>query len=326
MSLGRLLTAGLGVALATMVAWTGGSAQPKFPSRPITLINSFTPGGPADIHFRVLAAQMEKVLGVPIVIENKPGANGTLGPATMAASAKPDGHTISYIGTAVVMLPLLQKTAFDPMKDFTYIIGLSRYNYVLVVHKDSPWKTWEDLVADARANPGKISYGTFGTNGTHHLAMEHIERQIGVKFTHVPMRGASEQVAGIMGNHIQFAITGGLGYQMVEQGQFRALQSWTTGRNVRFPDLPTLADAGLKLEIDVTTPYGIAGPKGMSPQVVQTLHDAMKKASESPENLEVLKKLDQDNFYMNSADFRAFLIDQGKIFQHSLEEMGVIKK
>src|SRR6185436_18300534 len=147
------------------------------------------------------------------VVDNKPGAGGTLGPATMAATAKPDGYTVSNIGAQVLLLPLVQKTAFDPLKDFTYIIGLSSYRYIVVVHKDAPWQSWNDLVADARTNPGKLSYASFGTHGVHHLAMEQLQKQRGVKFTHVPMRGASEQVTAIMGGHVQFAPTGGLGYQ-----------------------------------------------------------------------------------------------------------------
>jgi tripartite-type tricarboxylate transporter receptor subunit TctC len=161
------------VVLAVVLACAGGApsarAEVKFPSRPITMINPFTPGGPIDIHFRVLAPQAEKVFGVSVVVDNKPGAGGTLGPATMAATAKPDGYTISNIGSSVLLLPLLQKTAFDPLKDFTYIINFSSYRYIVVVHKDAPWRSWNDLVADARKNPGKLSYGSFGTHGAIHL-------------------------------------------------------------------------------------------------------------------------------------------------------------
>ena len=322
----RLAVATLTIVLACVTGVPAARADAKFPTRPITLINPFTPGGPIDIHMRVLAAQAEKVFGVPVVVDNKPGAGGTLGPATMAATAKPDGYTIAEIGSSVLLLPLLQKTAFDTLKDFTYIINLSNYRYIVVVHKDSPWRTWNDLVAEARKEPGKLSYGSFGTNGAVHLAMEQIATSIGVKFTHVPMRGASEQVAALMGGHIQFAPTGGLGYQMIDQGQFRPLLTFTPGRNPRFPELPTPAEVGAKLDIDVTTPYGLAGPRGMDPKIVKILHDGFKKASETPEAREVLKKLEQDYFYLNSADYRAHIERQIDAYRRALDVMGIKKQ
>ena len=326
MSSYQLAVAVLAVSLACVTGVPAARADAKFPSRPITLINPFTPGGPIDIHLRVLAPQAEKVFGVSVVVDNKPGAGGTLGPATMAATAKPDGYMLAEIGSSVLLLPLLQKTAFDTLKDFTYIINLSSYRYIVVVQKDSPWQSWNELVADARKNPGKLSYGSFGTNGAIHLAMEQIAAQQGVKFTHVPMRGASEQVAGLMGGHIQFAPTGGLGYQMIEQGQFRALLTFTPGRNPRFPELPTLAEVGVKLDIDVTTPYGLAGPRGMDPKIVKILHDGFKKASEMPESREVLKKLEQEYFYLNSADYTAHIKRQIDAYRRSLDAMGSITK
>jgi tripartite-type tricarboxylate transporter receptor subunit TctC len=326
MSSYRCALAALAVILTLVAGVPAARADVKFPSRPITLINPFTPGGPIDIHLRGLVPQAEKVFGVSVVVDNKPGASGTLGPATMAATAKPDGYTLSEIGTSVLLLPLQQKTTFDTLKDFTYIINLSSYRYIIVVHKDSPWKTWNDFVADAKKNPGKLSYGSFGTNGTIHLATEQLATKLGVKFTHVPMRGASEQVAGLMGKHIDFAPTGGLGYQMVEQGQFRALLSFTAGKNPRYPDLPTFADIGVKIDIDVTTPYGIAGPKGMDPKIVQILHDGFKKASEMPASLAVIKKLEQDYAYLSSADYTASIKQQIEAYRKALDAMGITKK
>src|ERR1043166_171713 len=134
----------------------------KYPTRPVTLIVPWPAGGTGDLGMRALATATEKHLGQPIVIENKSGASGTIGPANMAANAKPDGYTVGQLPLSVFRMPFIQKTSFDPAKDFTYVIHISGNTFGVVVKSDSPWKTFQDLIADAKANPGKINYGTPG--------------------------------------------------------------------------------------------------------------------------------------------------------------------
>src|SRR5215207_647421 len=189
------------VALIGIVLAGAAHAQP-FPSRPVTLIVPWPAGGTTDIGMRALATATEKHLGQPIVIENRPGAGGTLGPGQMANSARPDGYTLAQIPITVFRLPYMQKTAFDPTKDFTYIIGLTGYTFGVVVKSDARWKTFQDFLADAKANPGKINYGTPGAGTSLHITMEQIAKQRGIKWVHIPFKGSAETTNALLGGHI----------------------------------------------------------------------------------------------------------------------------
>src|SRR6266566_3381003 len=148
------------VLAAGFAAWIGAAHAQNFPVRPVTLIVPWPAGGSTDIGMRALASATEKHLGQSIVIENKPGAGGTIGPANMAAGAKSDGYTVAQLPITVFRMPFIQKTSFDPTKDFTYIIHITGYTFGVVVKADAPWKTFGELIDYARANPGKINYGT----------------------------------------------------------------------------------------------------------------------------------------------------------------------
>jgi tripartite-type tricarboxylate transporter receptor subunit TctC len=322
-----------GVSAATRLAATaavmwGGSAvaQEKFPSRPITLIVPFAAGGPVDIHMRPLADQMSKVFGVPVVVDVKPGAGGTLGPATMAATAKPDGYTISELPSGIYSVPVMQKVSFDPAKDFTYIIHLSGYRFVVIAPTESKWKTWKELVADVKANPGKITYASTGTGGALHLGMEAIAQVLDMKLVHLPTKGASEQVATYLGGHVQFIPTGGLAVAQVESGKSRPLLVWTETPLRSYPGAPTAKDEGIKTQLSLTFPYGIGGPKGMKPEIVKALHDGIKTAMETPEVKKVVENLEQDNIYKNSADYTKFAQEQIAATKTALEGMGLAAK
>src|SRR2546430_9256713 len=178
---------------AVGLVFSAGSAQAQsFPSRPVTLIVPWPAGGSTDVGMRALASATEKHLGQPIVIENRPGGSGTLAPGQMAASAKPDGYTITQIPIAVFRFPFMTKTTFDPSADFTYIIGISGYTFGVVVRDDAPWKTFQEFLADAKTNPGKINYGTPGAGTSLHITMEQIAKRQGLKWTHVTFKGNSE--------------------------------------------------------------------------------------------------------------------------------------
>src|SRR5947208_12092426 len=172
--------------LAVGLAFAAGAAQAQsFPTRPITLIVPWPAGGTTDVGMRALASATEKHLGQPIVIENRPGGSGTLGPGQMAATAKPDGYTIAQIPITIFRFPFMTKTTFDPSTDFTYIIGVSGYTFGVVVRADAPWKTFQEFLADAKANPGKINYGPPVAGTSLHLTLEHIAKRPGIASTHV---------------------------------------------------------------------------------------------------------------------------------------------
>ena len=195
---GRLL----GLVLSAGLAASAAHAQ-TFPNRPVNLIVPWPAGGTTDVVMRALATATEKHLGQSLVIENRGGASGTLGPAHMAANAKPDGYTVAQIPITVFRLPHMRKTTFDPAKDFTYIIGLTGYTFGVVVRKDAPWKTFQELLADAKANPTKINYGTPGAGTSLHITMEQIAKHQGLKWTHVPFKGNAEATTALLGGHIQ---------------------------------------------------------------------------------------------------------------------------
>src|SRR6202048_5396345 len=181
---GTLVRVAVGAAVAFAVLGSLAQAQ-NFPSRPVTLIVPFPAGGGTDINLRALATATERHLGQSIVIENRGGAGGTLGPGQMTATAKPDGYILSQLPITVFRYPFMTKTTFDPGKDFTYIISLTGYTFGVVVRREAPWTTFQQLLGYAKANPGKINYGTPGAGTSLHITMEQIAKQQGIKWTYV---------------------------------------------------------------------------------------------------------------------------------------------
>src|ERR1700730_4468067 len=304
------------IALALCLVICFAQAQ-TFPTRPITFLIPYPPGGTTDVAARALAAATEKHLGQPIIIENKPGATGTLAAAQMAATAKPDGYTVALIPISVFRLPFLNKTTFNPSEDFSYIIRVTGYTYGVVVKADAPWKTFEEFLADAKTNPGKVSYGTAGSNSRQPIAMSLIAKQRGIEWVHVPFRGTPDEVNAVLGGHVH-AIADPTGWApQVNSGQLRLLVTWSASRSASWPTVPTLKEVGI--DMVVNSPYGFAGPKGMDPKVVTILHDAIKKGMAEPSFGAALALLDQEPLYLNTEDYRAYamreIAEQRRIVQ-----------
>jgi tripartite-type tricarboxylate transporter receptor subunit TctC len=306
-----------GFALAAAV---GAQAQ-NFPLRPVTLIVPWPAGGSTDVGMRALASAAEKHLGQSIVVENRPGGSGTLGPGQMAATARPDGYTIAQIPITVFRFPFMTKTTFDPSTDFTYIIGVSGYTFGVVVRDDAPWKSFQDLTADAKSNPGKINYGTPGAGTSLHITMEQIARQQGIKWTHVPFKGNAESINALLGGHIHVVADSSGWAQLVNAGRFRLLVTWGVARTKNWPDVPTLREIGIDMVSN--SPFGIAGPKGMDPKIVRILHDAFKKGLEEPSYAAAVANLDQELFYLSSEDYQNFAMRQIEEARRFITELGL---
>jgi len=290
-----------------------------YPTRPVTLIVPWAAGGTTDVALRALATATEKYLGQSIVVENRAGANGTLGPANMAATAKPDGYTISQLPITVFRQPFMTKTSFDPTRDFTYIIGLTGYTFGVVVRSDAPWKTFPELLAAAKANPSTITYGTSGAGTTPHITMEQIAKQQGIKLVHVPFKGVAESTTALLGGHIH-AIADSTGWApQVNDGKFRLLVSWGATRTKNWPNVPTLKEVGIDMVSN--SPYGLGGPKGMAPETVKVLHDAFKKGLDEPSTVAAMTQFDQERFYLDSEDYRAFAMQQIVQEKRMVEEL-----
>ena len=231
------LGAGSGAALAAISARSG--AAQVFPTRPVTLIVPFSAGGTTDVVLRALAAASEKHLGQPIVIENRGGAGGTLGPALMAAAARPDGYTVSQISIVVFRDSAIRQTNDGPTTDFSYIIGVSAYTFGVAVRSDASWRTFLAFLADAKAKPGQINYGITAPNGLPNTTMLQIARQQGIRWISVPFKGVADAINALLGGHIH-AIADSTGWApQVNAGQFRQLVFFSEARTKNWPEVPT---------------------------------------------------------------------------------------
>ena len=284
------------------IAATAVHAQ-SFPTRPIKLVIAFPAGGPTDITMRQLADNASKILGQPIVVDNKPGAGGTL-PAQAMQTAAPDGYTIAQIPLGVFRLPYTTKINWDPVKDISYVINVTGYAFGIAVPADSPIKNWNEFVAYAKANPGKLTYGSTGNLTSPHLTTELMAQQLGIQLQHVPYKGSADLAQAVLGNHLM-AIADSTGFApLVESGKLRVLNTWGEKRLAKFPDAPTLKELGM--DIVQNSPFGIGAPKGTPPEVVKKLHDAFKQAMEEPSYVAALGRYDMLPIYMSSADYTKF--------------------
>jgi tripartite-type tricarboxylate transporter receptor subunit TctC len=309
-------------AAAALVAWSLPGFAQDFPNRTITLICPWPAGGSTDAHLRKFSEIAAKYLGQPIVVENRPGAGGMLGPAGMAANAKPDGYTLSQLTISAFRQPYIQKVEWDPLKDFTYIVGISGYTFCVVVKSDSPIKSFSDFIDYARANPGKLSYGSTGNGTSPHLLMEDVAAKTGVKLLHVPFKGNADSTQALMGGHVM-AQSDATGWgRHVDAGTFRLLV--TFGEQRARWGAPTAKELGYN--VVATSPYGIVGPKGMDPKVVKTLHDAFKKAIDDPEHAKILQQLDQVAWYRSSEDYARWAAETYVAERSVIDRAGLMAK
>src|SRR5712692_9121167 len=317
------LRAILGLALAAAAAaCAGGAAAQTFPSKPLTLICPWPPGGSTDVHLRKFAEIAQKYLGQPIVVENKPGASGTLGPSTMAATARADGYTLAQYPITLIRVAHMQKASWDPLKDFSFILGLTGYTFGVVVKSDAPFRSLQDLIEYARANPGRMSFGSTGNGTSPHLLMEEMAMKTGVRFLHVPFKGNADSTQALMGGHVMAQSDASGWGRFVDAGTFRLLVTFG-GERTRW-GAPTAQE--LSYDVVSYSTYGIVGPKGMDPNVVKILHDAFKTAVDDPENRKVLQQLDQVDWYRSSDDYARWAVETFASERAMIEKLGLIAK
>ena len=294
------------------------------PERPIRLIVPWSAGGSADGHIRVLAEQASLRLGQPVVVENRSGAAGTLG-AMALKDARPDGYLLSQMPPGVFRVPLLSsRPGFDPKTDFTWIIQLTGSLLGTVVRSQSPWRTMPELLEHARANPGKLTYGTNGVGSTPHLTMERIALMYGIEWTHVPYRGSADVVTALLGGQLDLAADSSAWAAMVLDGTFRLLCTWGPERPSRFRNAPTLREAGI--DIVETAPYGIGGPSRMEPAVVRTLHDVFKDSLYDPAHLAALERFDMPVLYLNSVDYAKAAMEYYAVQRDVINRLGLLPR
>jgi tripartite-type tricarboxylate transporter receptor subunit TctC len=316
----RALLAAAAGAAAVLAPFARVRAQ-AYPSKPITLIVPWPAGGSTDRHLRALAEIAQKHLGTTIVVDNRPGAGGTTGPGNMALNAKPDGYTIAQFPMGMLRIPHMQKVPWNPMTDFTYIIGVSGYTFGFTVRSDSPYKTFNDYIEAARKQPGQINYGSTGVGTSPHLLMEEVSAAAKVQLNHIPYKGNADLQQALLGGHVM-AQSDATGWdKFVDAGQMRLLVTFGEQRTKRWPDVPTAKELGYGVVSQ--SPYGLVAPKGLDPAITRALHDAFKKAMDDPKHLEVLAQLNQDPWYRSGEQYEQWARETFERDRGLIERLGL---
>lgn len=277
----------------------------SYPSRPITLIVPWPAGGQTDITMRLLAELAGRQLGQPVIVENRPGAAGTLvGPALHAAT--PDGYVIGQLPLTLYRAPLQRKVPWDPLRDITPVIQVSGVTFGIVVPADSGFRTFADLLAWGRQHPRALTVGSTGMGSTAHLAMEDVLSREGVAYIHVPYKGTADQMLAVATKTLMVGVNSTGFAPYVESGKLRLLAVFSAQRSQRWPQVPTMRELGYP-EAVYTSPYGIGVPAGTDPLVVRKLHDAFKTAMFHPLHLQELARYDQQPEYLDTADYGRYV-------------------
>jgi tripartite-type tricarboxylate transporter receptor subunit TctC len=296
--------------------------QAGFPNRPIRFLIPWPPGGVLDALHRSMFEVVNRDLGQPVVIENRPGARGTQAAIFLVQQAKPDGYTLAHQHLSVLRHPFLtRQPTWDPVADFTYIMQVSGFLFGTAVRTDRGWADWPAMLTAARAAPGQLTFSTSGIATTNHLAMEEICEREGVQMTHIPFRGAQEGVTALLGKQIDIVADSQSWRPNVENGELRLLSVWTRERLKSIPDAPTLRDLGY--DMVVTSPYGIVGPKGMDPEIVEILHRSMKKGYEDPTTQAIFDRWENPREYLGPADYLAFVKDRVAYEKRMVAKLGL---
>lgn len=294
-------------AVAGVAAWPGlSSAQASnYPARPIMLIVPWPAGGQTDVTMRILAELAGRQLGQAVVVENRPGAAGTLvGPALHVAS--PDGYTAGQLPITLYRAPLQHRVPWNPLRDIMPVIQISGTTFGIVVPADSAFQSFADLVAWGRRNPGRLTVGSTGIGTTAHLAMEDVLSREGVRYLHVPYKGTADQMLAVAGKTLMVGVNSTGFAPYVENGRLRLLATFNAQRSRRWPNVPTLRELGYPDAV-YTSPYGIGVPAAVDPGIVRKLHDAFKVALFDPMHLQELAKYDQQPEYLDTADYGRFV-------------------
>jgi tripartite-type tricarboxylate transporter receptor subunit TctC len=300
----------------------------QYPSKPITMIVPFPPGGVADIVGRPLAAQMEKSLKQPVVVTNRTGAGGAVGMAAVAKSA-PDGYTILMALSSISIFPvsdrIMGRTPAYEMKDFAPIALITADPTVLVVSADSPWNTLQEFVASAKAYPGKINYSSSGVYGTLHVAMEIFANAAGIKLFHVPYQGGGPAVTALLGGQVHALASGpAAAIGQIKGGKMRALASWSTERLPLLPEIPTFKELGYDAEFYIWS--GVFAPAATPSPVLDRLRIVVRDAATSAEFKSAMEKVSTPVSYLDAPAFRTYWERDAARLKVALEKIGRVEE
>jgi tripartite-type tricarboxylate transporter receptor subunit TctC len=311
--------------LISTASWC--AAQSAWPTRAITMIVPFPPGGLADLVARPVAEAMSRNLGQPVVIENKAGAGGGIGMG-LAAKAKPDGYTILMALSSLTVIPeadiLLGRPAMFALSDLRPIARFTADPTVLAVRADAPWKTVQQFIADAKKRPGAINYGSSGNYGTMHVPMEILAQTAGVKLTHIPFTGAGPAVVALLGGQIDAVSSGpATVLQQIKAGKLRVLAHWGNGTLGALPEVPSLKDAGFNAEYAQWS--GLFIPQATPEPIAQRLRAAAKAAAQDARVKEVILGAGSPVLYQDSPEFEKYVQADAKRMAVIVKRMGKVE-
>ena len=301
---------------------SGSAGTHAFPTRQVSLWVPWPAGGATDLAMRVLGEMAGRQLGVRVIIENRAGAGGTLAMPILQQAA-PDGYTIAQIPQPVFRAPLVQRLLWDPIRDTTPIIQVSGVTFGIVVPTSSALRSLDDLFAFAKAHPGELTVATNGVGTTPHVVMDELFARRGLSYVHVPYKGTSEQMIAVSSGQVMAGVNSNGFAPFVDLGKLRLLVTFGEKRTRRWPQVPTLQELGHG--IVATSPYGLAGPRGMAPAVVQVLHDAFRTAMHHPAHLAELERYDQDLAYLGTADYAAAMRTAFATEKRTVERLGLAR-
>jgi len=302
-------------------------AQEPYPTRPITIVVAFPPGGVADNTARPVAAALERILKQPVVVSNKQGAAGAVGNQVVATS-KPDGYTLLMALVSVSVLPEVDKLfGRPPTYTRDQLTGIARVNAdpsMLVVRTDTPWKTLKDFVEDAKKRPGEIVFSSSGLYGAAHVPMEMIMQAAGIKLRHLPTTGGGPMMNAILGGHSQAVMTpASLAVAHVKAGKLRFLAHTGTGPVPAFPEVPSLKSLGY--DVEYTAWAGLLAPRATPPPVIKILRDAMRQAVKEPEVVGSHAKLETPIAYMDADEFNAWWAQDAARLAEVVRKIGKVE-
>jgi tripartite-type tricarboxylate transporter receptor subunit TctC len=314
-------------ALSFVAPWL--QAQDAYPTKPITMIAPFPPGGVADIVGRPLAASMEKALKQPVLVVNRSGAGGAVG-TTAAAKAAPDGYTIlmslSSISIFPVSDPINGRPAPYQLSDFAPIALVTSDPTVLVVAADGPYKNIQDFIASAKAYPGKMNYSSSGVYGTLHVAMEMFASAAGIKMFHVPYQGGGPAVTALLGGQVHALASGpAAAIGQIKGGKMRALAGWGDKRLPLMPELPTFKELGYK-DVEFYIWSGVFAPAATPAPIITRLREAVRAAVADPQFKGAMDKVQTPISYLDAPEFRAFLAKDAARLKVAVEKIGKVEE
>ena len=301
----RDVLAGAAAGAAGLLLPQWARAADEYPSRPITFICPWPAGGTADASMRAICEEAGRILKQPVTVDNRAGAAGMIG-AQAIANAKPDGYTIGQIPISVTRFSQLGTLKADPRKDFNYLARTSGQTFGIAVLPQSKFKSLKDMVAHAKANPGKVTYAHAGAGGATHVGMEEFAMAAGIQLNAIAYKGGSAALNDTLGGQVDMLADSSSWAQHVEAGKLRLLATWGEERTARFKDTPTLKDLGYNVVVDA--PNGIGAPKGLPPEIEKKLREALRAAVQSEEFKAVAARIDAPVMYLDGPDYQKYVM------------------